>query len=714
MNFFFFVAALFAIIWLWAKYSLYRDDKKKEEHERNLTLRAIDVRYHPEKYLEQGELKNGWALVKLTERRFAYIKPIGKTQVMMRPDDNPYQMSYLYDNNNLFEAAEEFNYESAIVKRKGQSALLHCSGKYLIPFASVPLHQTIESSMSDIGEGLLIFYQSYYKDGGHTVIKSSKRIYNRLGKIIYDKDDYTNARVEKGKLILSIRRFSFEEPETMVLDSSSGRILLPWHVVSYALNNGNIMYYSRLGSERGWNVFDTKNHIKFFSKFHEGIAFLEGKNNYVLLDQTVSIADASAKILCQLPQYADKVYDEEYFHHSGVLMNYDGEIIAEEKDGLLEVLFSKQEEESSYVTMGRTGYEEKKPKLPFRKGKHPKPLYVKIRKDNNISILDLTGKTIFSTEGYDVELEFGLLDNKPDRFRVRSKDLSMWSIYDLNGKHIKDEPYRREDLFEFDNGYSEYIENERILMDGYFDYLEEQKELARAFEEDDYDFFEGRPRHSYNPFSRPSSSTNPKATIQKPVKTPNKYLFFDTETTGLPVNYNAPITDLDNWPRLVQLSWILTDSEGKELRIKDFIIKPDGYTIPDESTKVHGISTEIAQREGSSLSTVLSEFISDLESADSIVGHNIDFDKKVIGAEFIRAGMNEGKLSKPTICTMKSSTDYCKIPGKYGYKWPTLQELYNILFSENFDDAHNSLNDIKATKKCFFELVGRGIIRKEF
>jgi len=37
------------------------------------------------------------------------------------------------------------------------------------------------------------------------------------------------------------------------------------------------------------------------------------------------------------------------------------------------------------------------------------------------------------------------------------------------------------------------------------------------------------------------------------IKLKNKkmYLFFDTETTGLPRNWKAPVTDLDNWPRMV-------------------------------------------------------------------------------------------------------------------------------------------------------------------
>ena len=161
---------------------------------------------------------------------------------------------------------------------------------------------------------------------------------------------------------------------------------------------------------------------------------------------------------------------------------------------------------------------------------------------------------------------------------------------------------------------------------------------------------------------------------------------------------------------MVQLSWIVTDASGKELSVKDFIIKPDGFTIPEDSSKVHGIATEIAIRDGNPLQDVLAEFVSDLETADMIVGHNVEFDKKIVGAEFLRCNIQSIALDKRTVCTMKSSTDYCALPGKYGYKWPTLQELYNKLFGKSFEDAHNSLNDIKATKECYFELKKRDII----
>ena len=91
------------------------------------------------------------------------------------------------------------------------------------------------------------------------------------------------------------------------------------------------------------------------------------------------------------------------------------------------------------------------------------------------------------------------------------------------------------------------------------------------------------------------------------------YLIFDTETTGLPDNKQAPLTDFDNWPRVVQLAWQLHDGKGKLLSAQNMIIKPEGFTIPFNAEKVHGISTKRAQKEGKPLDMVLELFSKDLD-----------------------------------------------------------------------------------------------------
>jgi DNA polymerase III epsilon subunit-like protein len=189
-----------------------------------------------------------------------------------------------------------------------------------------------------------------------------------------------------------------------------------------------------------------------------------------------------------------------------------------------------------------------------------------------------------------------------------------------------------------------------------------------------------------------------------------KFLFFDTETTGLPIDYNAPSTDINNWPRLIQLSWIITDQFYNVLSKHNHIIKPAGFTIPNQSASVHGITTDYANINGENLIEILNLFASDLKTAKYIVGHNIDFDKKIIEAEFHRQNIAFSWCNTTSICTMKSSTDFCKIPNFYGYRYPKLQELYIKLFDVDFENAHDAFSDISATLKCFKEMVKRGII----
>jgi len=188
------------------------------------------------------------------------------------------------------------------------------------------------------------------------------------------------------------------------------------------------------------------------------------------------------------------------------------------------------------------------------------------------------------------------------------------------------------------------------------------------------------------------------------------YIFFDTETTGVPLNYKAPTTDTHNWPRLVQLGWIVMDSKGNKLSQHDYIVRPEGFSIPAEAARVHGITTERALKEGRDLTEVIDEFMADFDKATFVVGHNISFDQNIIGAELVRLHRPDVMKSKRTYCTMQAGTDFCRIPGRYGYKWPKLQELYVRLFGHDFEGAHNAMADIEATQECFWEMHNRGLI----
>lgn len=185
------------------------------------------------------------------------------------------------------------------------------------------------------------------------------------------------------------------------------------------------------------------------------------------------------------------------------------------------------------------------------------------------------------------------------------------------------------------------------------------------------------------------------------------YLFFDTETTGKPKNYDSPAFDTDNWPRLVSFAYILSDETGDIIKKDAFIVKPDGYEIHKDVENVHGISTELANREGIDINDALNIIESLIDEAGILVGHNISFDINVVDCEFYRYREKLYLDNMPYRCTMKESVSYCALPK---LKYPKLQDLYTKLFGKQFKDAHNAMADIQATFECFWELVKLGVI----
>lgn len=194
------------------------------------------------------------------------------------------------------------------------------------------------------------------------------------------------------------------------------------------------------------------------------------------------------------------------------------------------------------------------------------------------------------------------------------------------------------------------------------------------------------------------------------------YLIFDTETTGLPRDWNAPLTDSDNWPRAIQIAWQLHDDLGQLVEAKDFLIRPDGFDIPFDAERIHGISTELALKQGVSLDEVLVEFNDALSRSTFVVGQNIKFDINIMGAELLRRKAQSNLHDLPVLDTCTETTaNLCQIPGGRGgrFKLPTLTELHQYLFQVPFGEAHNATADVEATTRCFFELVRREVFTKE-
>jgi DNA polymerase III epsilon subunit-like protein len=188
-------------------------------------------------------------------------------------------------------------------------------------------------------------------------------------------------------------------------------------------------------------------------------------------------------------------------------------------------------------------------------------------------------------------------------------------------------------------------------------------------------------------------------------------LFFDTETTGLPKKWNSHFTNVDNWPRLIQLAFLVCGEFGDVLYKGSVIIKPEGFKIPIESAKIHGITNRYAIDNGYPLKNLLRDFKGLIDNVDLVVGHNLIFDLNILGSEYIRNGMGFN-FPKNTLCTMERSTQFCKLPGAYGYKYPKLNELYFKLFNEKIieDNEHNAYYDIRATAKCFWALKEQNVV----
>ena len=165
-----------------------------------------------------------------------------------------------------------------------------------------------------------------------------------------------------------------------------------------------------------------------------------------------------------------------------------------------------------------------------------------------------------------------------------------------------------------------------------------------------------------------------------------KVLLFDTETTGLPRHRSVPPeSEANNWPHIVDIAWMLLDTEtNKILEQKSYIIRPNNWIIPEESTAIHGIRQSFAESYGAPLEDVIKDFFA--VNCDMYIAHNMEFDENVImNAVYWDLGGELYRFNKPTKCTMKIARGMCKLPfknGGFGYKPPRLSELYEHVFRE--------------------------------
>lgn len=192
-------------------------------------------------------------------------------------------------------------------------------------------------------------------------------------------------------------------------------------------------------------------------------------------------------------------------------------------------------------------------------------------------------------------------------------------------------------------------------------------------------------------------------------------LFFDIESTGL-IPKGAVPHETWRMPHIVQLAAILTDNSLNEVEHINMLVKPEGYSISKESSDIHGISQEHAEREGVSKRMVMRAFHTLMIEAKQLLAYNIAFDLNLMQAEYVRFSVNPAYLTgRKQQCIMIPCTDVCKIPHARprhakDWKWPKLAEAYRHFFGEELDGAHDALNDIRASIRVYRELLALGVV----
>lgn len=196
-----------------------------------------------------------------------------------------------------------------------------------------------------------------------------------------------------------------------------------------------------------------------------------------------------------------------------------------------------------------------------------------------------------------------------------------------------------------------------------------------------------------------------------------KLFFFDTETTGLPL-WNEP-SESPEQPHVLQYAGILTDSEGNELDRMECIVRPDGWVVTEEITKINGITHERAMDEGIPAADALEKFLTLWVKAQLRIAHNEMFDRRMVRIAIKRHGLGfgpEGTQAErdaqsddwnaaPDFCTCWSAKQDMGVK-----KLPKLGEALKHYTGEEQTAAHTAMGDTIDCMKVFLALKARGAV----
>ncbi|MEL6123242.1 MAG: hypothetical protein AAFR14_05930 [Bacteroidota bacterium] len=181
------------------------------------------------------------------------------------------------------------------------------------------------------------------------------------------------------------------------------------------------------------------------------------------------------------------------------------------------------------------------------------------------------------------------------------------------------------------------------------------------------------------------------------------YLIFDVSANGKPKSYKAPLDDAFNWPRLLHVSWIILDKDLKPTADYNVFVKPEHFSVNEEILKRHHMEQEQLS-DGVAIKDVLDQFAESVTTCEYVFAHNLQLNESIMGSEYYRASRSNPLIAADKYCLMHEATYFCKLPGKRGYKWPSLQEMHRIMFKQGFTPSGNARADVIAASRCFIYL----------
>lgn len=182
------------------------------------------------------------------------------------------------------------------------------------------------------------------------------------------------------------------------------------------------------------------------------------------------------------------------------------------------------------------------------------------------------------------------------------------------------------------------------------------------------------------------------------------YLLFDSSANGRPRSYKAPLDDSSAWPKLLHLSWIILDKDLKPIEDFDFVIKPEGFSPTDAALKSHHIDREKIMESEHALLDVLNKFKESVNKCEYVFAHNLKYNEGIVGSEYYRKSIASPLIAADSYCLMHEATYFCKLKGKRGYKWPSLQEMHSIIFNQGYTPPNHARADVIAAARSFIYL----------